>query len=307
MQIKLGSVASLALVAASIISTQAVAATQNRAPVISGTPATKATAGTRYNFQPIASDADGNKLVFSVSGKPSWVTFHSTTGRFHGTPTNAQAGVYEDIQISVSDGKLTKKLARFSITVATDKKGRAPTISGKPATTVTAGTAYTFKPAAMDLDGDKLSFEIANQPKWASFDKASGRLSGTPAVAHVGKYNVQISVSDGKNRAQLAPFSINVTAPVAKAPVVKTHELTISWEAPLENTDGSTLTDLSGYRIVYGTTSGQYTKSVEVKTAGLTRYMLENLPAGKYFIAVKAKNAQGIESEASPEASVDLT
>jgi Putative Ig domain len=307
MQIKIGSVVSLALVAASLISTQAFAAT-NRAPVISGTPAAKATAGVQYNFQPAASDADGNKLVFSVTGKPSWVTFHSTTGRFHGTPTNAEAGVYEDIQISVSDGKLTKKLPMFSITVATDKKGRAPTITGTPAANAPTGARYNFQPGALDADGDKLVFSITGKPSWVTFHSTTGRFHGTPTAADAGVYkNIQITVSDGKQQTNLAPFSITVSAPVAKAPVAKTHELTISWEAPLVNTDGSTLTDLSGYRIVYGSTSGQYTKTVEVNTAGLTRYMLENLPSGKYFIAVKAKNSKGVESDVSPEASVDLT
>ena len=43
----------------------------NRAPTISGTPATSVTAGTAYNFQPTGADADGDTLTYSIQNKPS--------------------------------------------------------------------------------------------------------------------------------------------------------------------------------------------------------------------------------------------
>ena len=49
-------------------------------------PATAVTAGTTYNFQPSASDADGNKLTFSVTSKPAWARLDRATGHFYGTP-----------------------------------------------------------------------------------------------------------------------------------------------------------------------------------------------------------------------------
>ncbi|MCT7944743.1 InlB B-repeat-containing protein [Shewanella septentrionalis] len=91
----------------------------------------------------------------------------------------------------------------------------APTISGKPATAVSAGSLYSFTPTAFDAQGDRLTFSIANKPVWATFfDTATGGLSGSPDFEHVGDYpNIQISVSDGLLSASLAPFSIQVTAP----------------------------------------------------------------------------------------------
>lgn len=44
---------------------------------------------------------------------------------------------------------------------------RAPTISGKPATSATVGKSYTFQPTARDPDGDKLTYSISNKPAWA--------------------------------------------------------------------------------------------------------------------------------------------
>ena len=89
------------------------------APQISGTPATKATIGNTYTFQPTARDADGDALKFSINGKPAWASFSPTTGRLSGTPQAANVGVYNNIKISVSDGAYTRSLPLFSITAAT--------------------------------------------------------------------------------------------------------------------------------------------------------------------------------------------
>jgi len=51
---------------------------------------------------------------------------------------------YPGIIISVSDGSGTASLAAFSIQVQA-AAGQPPVIGGTPATTVTAGTAYSFK------------------------------------------------------------------------------------------------------------------------------------------------------------------
>ena len=87
----------------------------------------------------------------------------------------------------------------------------APVISGQPATAVIVGSAYTFQPGASDANNDPLSFTIQNKPVWATFDAATGRLSGTPMVAHVGTYSgISISVSDGKASTSLPGFAIQV-------------------------------------------------------------------------------------------------
>jgi len=49
------------------------------------------------------------------------------------------------------------------------------------------------------------------------------------------------------------------------------QSLTVSWAPPTPNTDGTALTNLNGYRILYGKQSGVYTDSVKLNSAGLTR------------------------------------
>lgn len=90
----------------------------NRAPVISGTAPSTATVGVGYSFKPSASDPDGNSLSFSISNKPSWATFSTSSGQLSGTPSSSNVGTTSGIVIGVSDGKATTSLGAFSITVS---------------------------------------------------------------------------------------------------------------------------------------------------------------------------------------------
>jgi len=178
---------------------------------------------------------------------------------------------------------------------------QAPTISGTAPATITAGQSYSFKPSASDPDQDKVTFTIANKPNWAAFDVNTGALTGTPAAADVGTHSgIEIAATDGEAVAALPAFAINVVAALA------TTGVEVSWSPPTQNDDGSTLTDLSGYKIHYGTQSGNYTDSVAVENAGLTRYSLASLPKGTVFIAMTAVNAAGAESDFSKEVSVNV-
>ena len=246
-----------------------------------------------YTFQPSASDPDGDTLSFSIQNKPSWASFSSTTGRLSGTPTTSQAGTYGNIVIGVSDGRLSASLAAFSITVTTASNA-APVISGSPATSVAAGQPYNFQPSATDADGDVLTFSIQNRPAWATFSPTTGRLSGTPTSSQAGTYsNIVISVSDGKVSRSLSAFSITVTS------TASTGSVTLSWQAPTRNTDGSPINDLAGYRVHYGTAPGNYTESVQLPSASLTSVVIEDLAPARWYFAVKAYNSAGVESDFS--------
>ena len=173
----------------------------------------------------------------------------------------------------------------------------APEVEGTPGSQAVVGQTYSFTPTATDADGDGLSYSISGKPGWASFNASTGKLSGAPSNADVGSYeDIIISVSDGQNTSSLAQFTINV---VQQAD----GNVTLSWQAPTQNTDGSPLTNLEGYRIHYGMESGNYTTAVTLSNAGLTRYVIENLASGTYYFAISAVSASGAESDLSGEAS----
>ena len=221
----------------------------NSVPAISGTPLAAITGGGDYSFTPTTEDADGDTLTFSIENKPSWASFDTATGALTGTPTNSDEGAFSGIVITVSDGKGgTAVLASFSITV--NRSNTAPTIGGTPSASVTAGSAYGFVPTSNDADGDTLTFSIENKPSWASFDTATGALSGTPANSDEGTFSdIAITVSDGNGgTAVLASFSITVnrsnTAPAigGTPPTNVKINSTYGFVPTSSDADGDTLT-----------------------------------------------------------------
>lgn len=175
-----------------------------------------------------------------------------------------------------------------------------PSITGIPNASVVVGSQYNFRPNANDPDGDTLSFSIVNKPSWATFSTTSGRLRGTPGNGDVGTTaNIQLSVSDGNFIDALAPFSITVEEAAVGS-------ITISWTAPMQNDDGSPLTNLAGYRFYYGTASGEYSETIEVDSPGITSYVIENLAHGRYYLVMTSVNAADVESEYSSELTFEV-
>lgn len=88
-----------------------------------------------------------------------------------------------------------------------------PLIAGSPATDLVAGTPYSFQPTAADPDGDTITFSATNLPAWASINAQTGKVTGTPTSAQVGKSGqITISASDQEASSSLPAFQITVAA-----------------------------------------------------------------------------------------------
>jgi hypothetical protein len=259
-------------------------------PTISGNPAASVIAGHTYVFTPTAKGPAGSALSFSISNKPDWASFSIATGKLDGTPTGKQTGSYSNIRITVSDGSSKATLAAFAIDV---RAYTEPTIAGNPVQAVVAGNAYTFTPKAVVESGLKATFAVTDKPKWATFNSATGELSGSPTSADVGSDNgIEIAVSDGSKRVALRTFDITVMP-------AGTKSITLSWKAPSENSNGTALTNLAGYRIRYGTNPASLSKIVTINSVGRTTEVIGDLNSGTYYFAILAYNSAGMESKLS--------
>jgi hypothetical protein len=125
---------------------------ENNPPVISGTPDTTAVVGEAWEFQPTASDPDGDTLSFSISNKPAWLKFDTATGRTWGTPADKDVGTHMHITISVSDGQDTASLEPFDLTV------KAPPTLGSVTLSWEAPTEYEDGTPMTDLAGYKVYY-----------------------------------------------------------------------------------------------------------------------------------------------------
>ena len=76
---------------------------------------------------------------------------------------------------------------------------------------------------------------------------------------------------------------------------------TLSWNPPVQRTDGTPLTNLAGYKIFYGRMSGIYDYQIDINNPGISTYVVENLVSGDWYFALTAYDSQGLESDRSNE------
>jgi fibronectin type III domain protein len=94
----------------------------------------------------------------------------------------------------------------------------------------------------------------------------------------------------------------------SRLPTPATGNATLSWSAPSENTNGSALTDLGGFKVQYGTEPTQLTNSIALTNPGLLTYVLTELPIGTtYYFAVVAVTTAGVESAPSQTVSSTIS
>jgi hypothetical protein len=273
-------VVALALAAVTATYTDAASATSYRRlrPTISGSPPTSVTVGQTYSFTPTTTDPRQRTLLFSISNKPTWAAFNTSSGALSGVPTASNVGTTSGIVISVSDGYQSAALPSFSVAVASSSSGSGtgtggsgpPTISGTPPTSVAVGTAYLFQPTASDPAGKPLTFTVLNIPSWAIFNTSTGAMTGFPNSTKTGTYyNIVISVSDGMASAALPPFAVTVggssgsTTPTPSAP-------TITGTPPSSVTVGSTYS---------------FTPSAKSSSSGTLTFSIQQKPAWASFNA----------------------
>ena len=115
--------------------------------------------------------------------------------------------------------------------------------------------------------------------------------------AHHGTSNSSAPTSHADSPARSSPL-----------PTPSTGNATLSWSAPSENSDGSALTDLGGFKIHYGTEPTQLTNSIALTNPGLLTYVVAELPVGAtYYFTVTAVTKTGVESARSDVVSTTIS
>ncbi|MBO2614116.1 tandem-95 repeat protein [Shewanella algae] len=196
--------------------------------VVPGAPtsvsAVASDASATVSFSAPASTGGAAISSYTVTSSPGGLTASGTTSPL--TVSGLSNGTGYSFTVSASNIAGTGPASSPSNTVTPEPDNKAPSISGTPAGSVDQDSYYSFIPTATDPDQDPLTFSISNKPAWASFNTASGELSGTPLREHVGvSNNIIIRVSDGALSTDLAPFSVEVKA-VNQAPQANHDRIT---------------------------------------------------------------------------------
>jgi hypothetical protein len=205
---------------------------------------------------------------------------------------------------SLISGKIAGFLLASALLTMSISAHAATLIYGTPSTSVAENRYYGFQAWATDNDHRTVTYGIRNKPAWATFNTQYGHLYGVPTAANVGTYNnIVVYATDGVSQAALPAFSITVTGPGGTGsggtPTPTTGAATLSWLPPTQNTNGTTLTNLAGYTIKYGTNATSLASTIKVANVGLTTYVIQGLAAGTYYFAVSAYTSSGATSALS--------
>lgn len=99
-------------------------------------------------------------------------------------------------------------------------------------------------------------------------------------------------------------YTLSCTGPGGTAiemlTVAVTTTVSLDWVAPTENVDGTPLTDLTAYRIYYGSGSRSYDDFLNLPDPNATSYAVD-LVSGTYYVAMTAIDGEGNESAYSNE------
>jgi hypothetical protein len=88
--------------------------------------------------------------------------------------------------------------------------------------------------------------------------------------------------------------------PTAPAPpAAQLGSATLSWSIPIQNTDDTPLTNLTGFRVYQGTSATSLSPVRTISSPTATSTVIDNLGSGTHYFAVSAVTTSGIESQLS--------
>jgi hypothetical protein len=81
----------------------------------------------------------------------------------------------------------------------------------------------------------------------------------------------------------------------------QTSSFIVSWNVPNARTDGSALplSEIAGYTVHYGLSLGDYSTHIKVNDNSIVSTVINDIPAGTYYVAVSARDTEGLESDYS--------
>lgn len=192
--------------------------------------------------------------------------------------------------------------------------------SGSEAVSPTADTTYSLSCTGDGgTDTASVAVTVNALPPELSFSAAAttvasgGEISLTWSASHTDSCSASGGWSGSKsaNGTEVVgplsagtTFTLSCSGPggnvVEMLTVSIVDDVSLSWEPPTENIDGSALTDLAGYRLYVGQASGSYTDVVALNDATATSHTVK-LASGSYYVVMTAVDADGNESAHSNE------
>lgn len=189
----------------------------NHAPHVEPLPDVVVQRQIQTTIHPIATDPDGDPLVWSGTNLPAGATVDATNGTFRWTPFDLTGTVYAGITLIATDPGGLADSASFTATV----QGNAPPIIDPiPDQTINEWQYLSLTVGGIDPEGGFLVWTSGSLPFGASLGMSSGVFEWTPSGNQSGVYPVAITATDPQNASTTARFTITVLNTTNSPPVI---------------------------------------------------------------------------------------
>lgn len=196
--------------------------------------------------------------------------------------------------------------ATVSFELSQNIPNAAPVLASIGDKSVTAGTTLDFNISATDSDSTVPILEVSGIPtdaQFYDFYNGTGRFTISPAqTSPSGIQNITFFARDAQNPDLSDSETISIFI-AAASDAGNTGSASLSWTPPVERTDGTALllSEISGYTVHYGESSGNYTESLMINDGSATSATITNLTPGSHYMVVTTRDTDGRESSYSSE------
>ncbi len=168
------------------------------APVIGGSLAVNAQAGTAFSYQIVATN---NPTSFGALDAPVWLSVNTATGLLSGTPTGP--GAYA-IRLTASNSGGSSNEAALSLTVYAAPN--TPVITSGNGAPGRVGQSFSYQITASN---SPTSYVATGLPAGLTFDGALGTITGTPTTS--GTFTVTISAVNANGEGNRVTLTITIS------------------------------------------------------------------------------------------------
>ena len=170
----------------------------NLPPVFESQAPETVQAGETYSYDAVATDPDGDDVVYLLSRSQPGMTIDGVSGQISWTPSLSQSGVFSS-EVTALDTRGASSKQYFLIEVQDpNADNQPPTITSAPDGAAYAGQRFDYQVTANDPDGDTLSYSLAVSESGMTIT-TDGLFTWLPGSEWVGDTAiVEILVSDGR-------------------------------------------------------------------------------------------------------------
>ncbi|MEJ2590210.1 MAG: putative Ig domain-containing protein, partial [Candidatus Thiodiazotropha sp.] len=257
----------------------------NAPPVITSTPVTDAVEGSLYQYDVIATDANGDTLTYTLTTAPAGMAMDAS-GKITWTPTAAQVGP-QNVAVTVSDGTESDAQA-YTVTVAA-RPNTAPVITSTPLSSVYVGASYSYQVVATDAEGDAIGYSLSSAP--AGMTISGSGLVSWQASATAGSFAVVVVATDARGASTNQSFDVLVEDAPNQLPTITSTPLSTATEGAAYSYDVNA-SDADGDTLSYSLTTAPAGMVID-SASGLIAWTPSTAQVGSQAVTVQVSDGKG--------------